>query len=302
MKLDPRHLIQLSVIVEERSFGRAAEVLGLSQPAISRNIRILEERLGCPVLFRTRGDIRPTRIGRKLADHGKVVHVQSLVADSFAGGVAAGAIGEVRIGAPPLLAEYSLPKPLLAFSNDRPGIAFRLETGLVHNILEMLAQGHLDMVIGPVGAVDRSSGYAVQQILRHRIRLYGRRGHPISRGPITKEKLAEARWAVLRHDSLIRSQMEAVLGSMGIQQITVGFECRTEGIVLNLIESSDMLTMLPGRSRADWMLERNIEEFPLEHDQLELPIGIVHRQADPFSDICRSLHEHLVDWFAALPS
>lgn len=300
MKLDPRHLIQLSVIVEEKSFGRAAQILGLTQPAISRNIRILEERLGAPVLVRVRGDIRPTRIGQKLADHGKVVRTQSLLAASFADEVAAGAIGEIRIGASPLLAEYSLPKPLLAFGNDRPGVVFRLESGLVHELLDMLAQGHLDLVIGPIGAVDRSSGYAVRQILRHRIRLYGRSAHPISKGPITAEKLAQARWAVLRHNSLIRNQMEAFLGSMGIQQITVAFECRTEGMVLNLIEASDMLTMLPGRSRADWLLERNIVELPIVHDQLELPIGIVHREAAPLSDICTELYNYIVDWFEAL--
>jgi len=77
-----------------------------------------------------------------------------------------------------------------------------------------------------------------------------RKDHPLSKGPITIEKLAEARWAVLRHNALIRNQMEAVPGSMGFQLISVGFECRTEGMVLDLIEMSDMLTMLPGRSRA----------------------------------------------------
>ena len=302
MKIDPRHLIQLSVIVEEASFGRAAEVLGLTQPAISRNIRILEERLGSPVLIRTRGDIRPTDIGQKLADHGKVLRAQSLIVDSFADEVAGGAIGEIRIGAPPLIAEYSLPRPLIAFSNERPGIVFRVESGLIRELLEMLTMGRLDIVIGPIGAIDRSSGYAYQHILRHRIRLYSRRDHPISMVPISAEKLAAARWAVLRQDSLIRNQMEAVLGSMGVRQITVGFECKTEGMVLNLVESSDMLTMLPGRNRADWLLERNIDELPLEHDQLELPIGIVHREAAPLPDICRALHDHLVDWFAALPS
>jgi DNA-binding transcriptional LysR family regulator len=298
MKLDPRHLVQLSVIVEMRSFGLAARELGLTQPAISRNIRILEDRLGSPVLVRTRGDIRPTPVGQVLAEHGKVVRHQALTAETFADNVASGAVGEIRIGAPSLLAEYTLAKPLLEFAAARPGLVFRVETGLAPSLLEMLSQGHLDMVIGPIGAVERSSGFLVEQIFRHQSRFYCREGHPIANGPLTAEILAEARWAALKQGSLIRSQMDALLASIGIHHIHVNFECRTEGVLLKAIEMSDMLTVLPGRSRADWIENREIQELRYQHNQSLLPIGVVTREVLPLTGVQEDLRNYLVDHFA----
>ena len=70
MLIDPRHLVQLSMIIETGSFHAAAEKLGLSQPALSRNIKMLEQRIRAPVFDRSARNAVPTNLGLKLAQNG----------------------------------------------------------------------------------------------------------------------------------------------------------------------------------------------------------------------------------------
>ena len=75
MKLDPKHLAQLSVIVEAGSFQSAADRLGVTQPALSRNMRALEGRLGTPVFKREGRRSVPNSLGLRLARNGLAIRL-----------------------------------------------------------------------------------------------------------------------------------------------------------------------------------------------------------------------------------
>ncbi|PWQ94608.1 LysR family transcriptional regulator [Leucothrix arctica] len=104
MKLDPRHLAQLSVILEAGSYQLAAEKLGVTQPALSRNIKTLEERLGGAVFDRSGRKAVPTELGRRLARSGFSIRIAEEQASAYAALVTEGTAGELRIGAPPIVA------------------------------------------------------------------------------------------------------------------------------------------------------------------------------------------------------
>ena len=69
MKLvDPRHLLQFHEIIRTGSFTRAAETLGLTQPALTRNMKLMEGRLGFELLIRSRQGIVPTTVGLRILE------------------------------------------------------------------------------------------------------------------------------------------------------------------------------------------------------------------------------------------
>ena len=72
MKIDSRHLAQLSTIVETGSFQGAADRLGISQPALSRNMSLLESRLKAPIFRRSGRKAIPTELGLRLARAGEL--------------------------------------------------------------------------------------------------------------------------------------------------------------------------------------------------------------------------------------
>jgi DNA-binding transcriptional LysR family regulator len=71
MKLDERHLIQLAAVVQAGGVTEGAAALGLSQPAVSRTLAMLERRLGEALFVKGRRPLQPTPLGRALAEHGQ---------------------------------------------------------------------------------------------------------------------------------------------------------------------------------------------------------------------------------------
>ena len=74
--LDVTRLRQLAVIVRHRSFSKAAEAIGISQPALSKNIRTLERALGVRLLERGRFGALPTEFGLALARHADAIDAE----------------------------------------------------------------------------------------------------------------------------------------------------------------------------------------------------------------------------------
>ena len=99
MKLDPKHLAQLSVVVEAGSFQSAADRLGLTQPALSRNMKTLEARLGAPLFRRTGRRSIPNSLGMRLARNGLAIRLAEEQAGIVADQSVQGSVGELRIGA-----------------------------------------------------------------------------------------------------------------------------------------------------------------------------------------------------------
>ena len=73
MKIDERHLVQLAAVVQAGGVTEGAAMLGLSQPAVSRTLAMLERRLGEPLFLKGRRPLQPTPLGRALADHGQAM-------------------------------------------------------------------------------------------------------------------------------------------------------------------------------------------------------------------------------------
>ena len=83
MILDPRHLEQLSVIIDKGTLQAAAMELGTSQPALSRMIATLEARAGLPIFERERRPLKPTSVGVELATQGRAIRAARLRAQEF---------------------------------------------------------------------------------------------------------------------------------------------------------------------------------------------------------------------------
>ena len=120
MKLDPRHLAQLSAIVEAGSFQLAAERQGLTQSALSRNMKTLEDRLGTPLFQRDGRRSEPNGVALRLAKSGLAIRMAQEQASGHADNIASGEAGELRLGAPPIVAGKYLTDVLASFINENP--------------------------------------------------------------------------------------------------------------------------------------------------------------------------------------
>ncbi|MET9493955.1 LysR family transcriptional regulator [Streptomyces sp. NPDC006552] len=129
------------------SFTRAAALLGLSQPAVTSQIRTLERQLGRPLFLRQARGVTPTSIGDELA-HKAAPHLDALVEITEAGLDEESAVRTLHLAGPPeFTAERALPALTALTRDDGHSIALRASFGTAEESVEGLAAGHHDLAI-----------------------------------------------------------------------------------------------------------------------------------------------------------
>ncbi|MDG4857206.1 LysR family transcriptional regulator [Streptomyces sp. T-3] len=129
------------------SFTRAAALLGLSQPAVTSQIRTLERQLGRPLFLRQARGVTPTTIGDELA-HKAAPHLDALVEIAETGVDEDSSVRTLHLAGPPeFTAERALPALTMLTGEDGRRFALRTSFGTAEETLEGLAAGHHDLAI-----------------------------------------------------------------------------------------------------------------------------------------------------------
>ncbi len=141
-----RQLAALHAVARLGSVSRAASELNLTQPAVSIQLKLLEESAGTPLLERDGRGVRLTGAGELMADYAaRILDLWREAGDDMAAqrGVFS---GRLRVGAV-TTAEYLLPPLLVAFAGRQPQIKVKLRVGNRDEIVQMLARRDIDLAI-----------------------------------------------------------------------------------------------------------------------------------------------------------
>lgn len=277
MKLDPKHLAQLSVVVEAGSFQSAASRLGTTQPALSRNMKALETRLGAPLFQREGRRSIPNNLALRLARNGLAIRLAEEQAGIVADQSAKGSVGELRIGAPPIVSGRFLSNTLTQFIKANPNCSVEIRTGLVHELRTMLERGQVDIVFGPESLAEPVDGLAFEELIDDGVGVMCRSCHPLaSRKRIMASDLEAQVWLAHSRGSLLRQQTEAAMIASGVRSMQIG--CETDSIrsVLEIVSETDLITTMPKATTAPY-LEDRLVFLPFDHPQFHRPLGAIRR-------------------------
>lgn len=285
MKLDPKHLAQLSVIVESGSFQSAADRLGLTQPALSRNMKTLENRLGSALFLRDGRRSVPNALGERLARNGYAIRLAEEQASVLADQSAEGAVGELRIGAPPIVAGRFLSTAIARFIRENPNCVVELRTGLVYELRAMLERRQVDVVLGPKSLAEQSVNLDFTPIIDDRIGILCRAGHPLAAlGRLTPSGLESQVWLAHSRGSLLRQQTETAMQASGVTSMRI--VCETDSIrsVLEIVADTDLITTMPVVTTTPY-LEDGLVFLDFEHPQFHRPLGSITRMGSSANPI-----------------
>jgi DNA-binding transcriptional LysR family regulator len=143
--MELRHLRYFIAVGEEENVSRAALKLHVSQPALSRQMRDLEDELGFLLLTRGAKSVRLTEAGRAFLTEVRAVLQRVEEAVKAARAIATGARGELHIGYAPSLTARFLPRALRAFQAQSPGVRVKLHDLSTEEMLAGLREGTLQM-------------------------------------------------------------------------------------------------------------------------------------------------------------
>ena len=216
-----RQLSAFHTVARLGSVSSAAEEMHLTQPAVSIQIKILEESAGTPLLQRTGRGIRLTEAGELLAGYaGRILELWREAGEEMATlqGVFAGTL---RIGAV-TTAEYLLPPLLVAFVNDNPKVTVKLHVGNRDAIVRMLAGQEVDLAI--MGRPPPELKTASNAFARHPMAFIAAPKHPLMAAKTLRmSDLANAHLIVRERGSGTRATVERLFKDAG-QPLRIGSE------------------------------------------------------------------------------
>src|SRR5215467_7616402 len=228
--LNPVELQAFVTLAEQLHFGRAAELLHVTQPALSKQIQRLEDKVGGPLVVRGYREVRLTEAGQVLLTRAQLVLQESSSALDATHKAVRGELGVLRIGFGLATIEKLLPDVLLRFRQKYPGVELRLRDMPTPDQLAALAGSQID--IGFVRLPITKASVEMRPILRERLVLaFGTRSPWRPRGGL--DSVADAPFITIAR---------TMSTSFHDQVIAV---CRAAGFAPNIVqETNELFTML----------------------------------------------------------
>jgi len=214
--MDTRQLAAFCAVVERRSFSQAAEQLGVTQPAVSLQIRSLEKRLGLQLLDRTGRRVEPAEAGQRLYRSAQrlLALEEQLLADL--GDDAEGELaGRLEIGASTGPGGTVLPVVLGEFQRLHPGVHVALAVSDTQHVVEQVARREVEL--GVVGASRRHRGVVFEPFFRDEVVLAVPRGHRFADRVVTLEELKVEPLVLMQEGAGVRQVIEEELRTAGLR-------------------------------------------------------------------------------------
>jgi LysR family pca operon transcriptional activator len=250
-----RHLQTLIEVARHRSVGKAAEALHVTQPAVTRTIRELEDILNVPLTERDGRGIRLSHAGDVFLRHaGESIASVRRGLDAVA--LASTEEGPpVRVGALPTVSATVMPDVAAAFLALKTGSRLTVVTGENRWLLEELRVGGLDLVVGRMAAPEMMAGLTFEPLYNEEVVIVVSAGHPLAAG--RNFPLADiANFPVLMptRGSVIRPYVDRLLLTNGIADFP--------GMIETVSDSFGRAFV--SRHQAVWIISRGVVAAELE--------------------------------------
>jgi len=230
--LDVKQLSYFVRVAELGSFTRASIVLDIAQPALSRQVRLLEVELRQTLLVRNGRGITLTEAGKTLLEHSRgVLHQMERLREELSR-VRGSLAGRVAIGMPPTLGRILAVPLTRAFKRQMPDATLSVAEGLSKNMQEGLLTGQLDIAL--LYNASPTPGVETRPLLQDELLLVQRRAPAGDEAPVALRQLADFPLIIPARPNAIRMHVETALLNIGVQPC-IAMEVDGVATILDLV-------------------------------------------------------------------
>lgn len=276
MRLEDLHYFV--AVAEEGHVGRAAQRLGVSQPALTKGVQRLEQSLGLQLFERNPKGMTLTSVGNVFFERARHVCMGLDEAVQEANDLHLGAIGTIRVGVSPVFADRLVGETFAQLLHQRPGARASLAISLNDTLLAALRRGELDL---SVNALDESQPDDLDQLplFDDELSVVLREGHPLLARPrLRLQDLADAAWALPGPEVLARRRLEARLAEHGMPPPRVVLRLDSSvSLAPSALRSSELLGVM-SRFSLRSPAGNGVVALPLAEATWPRRIGVVTRR------------------------
>ncbi len=212
--MDTRQLAAFCAVVERKSFSQAAERLGVTQPAVSLQVRALEKRLGAQLLDRSGRRVEPTEAGLRLYRGAqRLLALEEQLVDDVAGDAAGELAGDLRLGASTGPAAIVVPLLLCEFQRANPQVKISLSVHDTQSVVDLVAEREREL--GIVGAARRHRSVTFEPFFEDEVILACPPEHRFAGRTVALDELRSEQLIVMQEGAGVRQIVEDELRAAG---------------------------------------------------------------------------------------
>lgn len=246
MAFDLYQLEAFTTIVATGSLGRAAAAMNVTQPALSRTVRRLEDRVGAPLFERHSKGMSLTDIGRALLPHATLLGREAEIASEEINAMRGLAKGTIRVGAVGSIACMVLPLAIGRVLKKWPNLRVQVLEGVWDRLADALVKHEIDLALaatlpssGEIVAIEDCRWEDTSCVV-------AAQGHPLrKKRHLTLADTSQAQWAILPKGTGPFEHMQKVFAANGLGMPNIVVESRSVIVLKSLVARSGFLSWMP---------------------------------------------------------
>jgi DNA-binding transcriptional LysR family regulator len=278
--MELRHLRHFVAVVQAGNLSRAAETAFISQPALTRSIKNLEELVGAVLLERLPRGIVPTPAGQTLYDYAVFILNEVRRARDEVAATDAGERGVVAIGSAAMFSTFMVDKAVAELALAFPEVALTVSVGFFEELVDQLVEGRLDVLFSNIPGGALPDELVVEQLYSTRTVLVVRGDHPFAkRTNIPRAELARARWVIVNQLHM-RDYLTQFFAAEGLAMSKAVIQTNSLEMITGLLQRGDFVGLMP-----DHLVRQAIRKGQLKRLTAEAPVtrraGLIYRKDGP---------------------
>jgi len=263
-------------VAEMGSFTRAAVALNVAQPALSRQIRLLEVELRQNLLKRNGRGANPTEAGLLLLEHGRGILHQVERAHEELGRARSGLTGRVALGLPPSVARVLTVPLTRAFREKMPEAQMSISEGLTTAMQESLLNGRLDIAL--LYNMKATSGLEISHLVQEELWLVQKRPPGLQEDPppppIELKDVSKLPLVIPSRPNAIRMHVESEMAGLGMRP-HIALEIDGVTAILDLVADGAGCAILSRNAVTRSINPSAFSTRPISHPQLSIELSCV---------------------------
>jgi DNA-binding transcriptional LysR family regulator len=291
MHVDLRMILHATTLASERSFAKAAKLLHLSQPALSRSILELEKRVGDKLFDRNNGSVVPTEAGRLFLRHGEDILEKAALMEREIRQVSGREGGELAIGAGTYPTDMFLGQAIGTLTQKNRGIRVRIVNDQARDLIQLLRKRELDVLVGDAAWLEGTDDIHAIPLNAHQGYVVVRAGHPlvgkksITLESLTAHPLVTSGRAASRLATLASSASGEASNPDHLARWLPAVATESLSMMCATVASSDAFTFLPLQLALSQVDAGKLSILPIELPWLKVTFSVMHLAHRPFSPL-----------------
>ena len=292
MKLELRDLEYFAAVAARGNVGRAAEELGLSQPALSKSLRRLEKAVGAKLVKRTPKGVDVTAVGSALYARARGLRLSLDDIAREAADLGQGRAGHLRIGCGARYAADVVPEACAILLKEAPGVTFSITPGEVELVATALLRGEVDLSLMANPRVSNDE-VVREQIWEEEVVVFASINHRLAgKKQVTLADVAQERWAIGKIGGN-KERLYRAFAQNGLPPPKVAVETNAVLLRRKLLPMTDLLSFGPRQLFQEGESRARLTEIPVSGLAGRQSVSVYYRKDAYLSPVARRFIEIL---------